>query len=126
MPEPPDLSSVVGCTVGRVCLDYQVTLSIASTAGVYGERVDALLVVESPFTVTTAGEPQRVVPSEKNGLEATLGLLHREVTAVDVDADESLSLTLDGCVQIQVTRDPRYESWQISGRGVASWIAGPR
>jgi hypothetical protein len=125
MPEPPNLSPLVGCTVGRLCLDYQVTLLLASTDGVYGERVDALLVVESPFTIRGAGEPVQVVPSEKKGLEATLGLLHREVTQVAVGADESLSLTLDDSVQVQVPRDPDYEAWNITGRGVQGWIAGP-
>lgn len=125
MPEPPDLSPLVGCTVGRLSFDFQVTLSLASTDGVYGERVDALLVVESPFTITRAGDELQVVPGEQKGLEATLGLLHREVTHVTVGADESLSLTLDGGVQVRVPRDPHYEAWQLNGTGVQAWIAGP-
>jgi hypothetical protein len=125
MPEPPDLSPLVGCTVGRLCLDYQVTLSLASTDGVYGEGVDAFLVVESPFTITRAGEPLHVVPGEKQGLEATLGLLHRTITGAAVSADESLSLTFGGDEEVHVPRDPHYESWQITGRGVQGWIAGP-
>jgi len=126
MPEPPDLSPLVGCTIGRVCLDYQVTLTIASTDGVYGERVDALLIMESPFTVTRNGEPQQVDPNAKQGLEPTLDLLHREVTGVHVGADESLWLSLTGDMEIRVPRDPHYEAWQITGRGVQGWIAGPQ
>jgi hypothetical protein len=125
MPEPPDLSPLVGCTVGRLSLDHQVTLSLASTDGVYGERVEAHLVVGSPFTITATGEPLQVVPDAQTGLEATLGLLHREVTRASVGADESLSLTLDGSVHVYVSRDPQYEAWQIDGRGVQGWIAGP-
>jgi hypothetical protein len=125
MPERLNLSPLVGCTVGRLCLDYQVTLYIASTDGVYAERVDALLVVESPFTITRAGDPVQVNPSGKRGLEATLGLLHREITQVEVGADESLSLTLDDNAQVNVPPDAHYESWQITGRGVQGWIAGP-
>lgn len=125
MPELPDLSPLVGCTVGRVCLDYQVSLNLASTDGVYAERVDALLVVESPFTITCVGEPLHVVPSEMQGLEAILGLLHRTITGAAVSADESLSLTFDGDQEVHVPRDPHYESWQITGRGVQGWIAGP-
>jgi hypothetical protein len=125
MPAPPDLTPLVGCTIGRVCVDYQVTLSILSTEGVYGERVDALLIMESPFTVTRAGEVTQVDPNAKVGLDATLALLHQEVTGVQLGADESLSLSLAGDVEIHVPRDPHYEAWQVTGRGVQGWIAGP-
>ena len=125
MPEPPDLSALTGCVVGRVSLDYQVSLLLASTDGIHGERVDALLVIESPFTITRGGRQLHVEPNAKRGLEATLGLLHRAITAASISADESLSLTLDGEQEIHVPRDPNYEAWQISGRGIQGWIAGP-
>jgi hypothetical protein len=126
VPEPPDLSPLVGCTISRVSLDYQVTLTIASTDGVYGQRVDALLIIEAPFTVTRGGDSHLVDPNEKLGLEATLDLLHREVTDTEVAADESLSLTVTGDLKIHVPRDPHYEAWQVTGRGIQGWIAGPQ
>lgn len=125
MPQLPDLSPLIGCTVGQVCLDYRVSLNLANTDGIYAERVDALLVVESPFTITGFGEPVRVDPNEKQGLEAAIGLLHRTITGVAVSRDQSLSLTFEGGQEVNVPRDPHYESWEITGRGVQGWIAGP-
>jgi hypothetical protein len=126
MPSLPDLSPLIGCTIGRVCLDYQVTLSVLSTDGAYGQRVDALLIMESPFTVTRGGDAQQVDPNEKLGLPATLDLLHRQVTAVEVATDQSLSLSLSDDVRVHVPRDPHYEAWQVTGHGVQAWIAGPQ
>jgi hypothetical protein len=125
VPTPPDLTPLVGCTVGRLSLDYQVTLLLASTDGVYGERVDALLVMGTSFTITRAGDVMHVHPSEQDGFAATLGLLHRDIVAVAVGPDESLSLTFNGDLAVHVPRDQHYESWQITGRGVQGWIAGP-
>ena len=80
--------------------------------------------VESPFTITRGGTASSVVPNEKKGLEATLGLLHQTITGASIGPDESLTLTLDDA-EVHVPRDPHYEAWQLSGRGVQAWIAGP-
>jgi hypothetical protein len=121
-----DLDPLVGCIVGQLSFDYRVTMNFASQDGVYGERVDALLVIENDFSVTSTGETTGVRPDTKSGYEAVLPLLHSTLVSAVVESDEALALTLSNNVRLRVSRGDLYESWSLSGRGVAGWISGPR
>jgi Family of unknown function (DUF6188) len=121
----PDLAPLVGCVVGQVAFDFKVTLSLASQDGIYAQRVDALLAIESDFTVTQHSESSDVSPGERRNYPAALPLLHQTVTDAAVDDDGSLSLSLTGGLEVHVPRDDHYEAWSLAGNGVTEWIAGP-
>ncbi|MGD9531415.1 MAG: DUF6188 family protein [Pseudonocardia sp.] len=122
----PDLDPLVGCIVGQLSFDFRVTMNLASQDGVYGDRVDALLVIENDFAVTSAGETTVVRPDVKAGYESVLPLLHTTLLSAEVELDEALALTFSNNVSLRVSRSDQYESWSLSGKGVAGWISGPR
>jgi uncharacterized protein YgfB (UPF0149 family) len=125
MSPAPDLAPLVGCVVGRLALDFQVTLYLASQDDVYAQRVDALLVVESNFNVTHRGDHSGVSPGEQLNYAALLPLLHQTIRRAAVDDDGSLALSLTDDLEVRVPRDDHYESWSLSGAGVTGWIEGP-
>lgn len=122
----PDLAPLVGCIVGQLSFDFRVTINFASQEGVYGERVDALLVIENDFSVTSPGATTEVRPDAKSGYAAVLPLLHSTVVSAVVESDEALALTFSNSVRLRVSRSDHFESWSLSGRGVTGWISGPR
>jgi hypothetical protein len=126
MTQPPDLAPIVGCVVGNLGLDYRVSLNLASQDPPhYGERVDALLVIEAPFEIFRAGTRYNVDPSAVAGYERAVPLLHSTIEEAEVGQDQSLRIKFSGDQTVHVPRSPHYEAWQISGRGVSGWIAGP-
>jgi hypothetical protein len=122
----PDLSPLIGCVVGQVAFDFQVTLNLASQDGVHAQRVDALLAIGSDFTVTRNGDPTEVGPEARLNYAAVLPLLHETILAAAVETDGSLAISFTGDLHIRVPRSDHYESWSLAGPGVAEWIAGPR
>jgi hypothetical protein len=122
----PDLSPLVGCVVGRLDLDYRVGFNLASQDPPrYGERVEALLVVEAPFLVIRGGNQYEVNPDAVTGYEQTLALLHSTVLKVDVKPDQALDIEFSGDQTLRVEAPSSYEAWELSGKGVPGWIAGP-
>jgi len=126
MTPAPDLDPLIGCIVGQLSFDFRVTMNFASQDGVYGDVVDALLVIENDFTVTSAGDTTVVRPDAKSGYEAVLPLLHSTLVSAVVESDEALALTFSNSVNLRVQRSDQYESWSLSGKGVTGWISGPR
>ena len=122
----PDLDPLVGCIVGQLSFDFRVTMNLASQDGLYGERVDALLVIESDFTVTSPDGTTDVRPGATTGYGAVLPVLHSTLVGVVVEMDEVLTLTFSDNVTLRVSRSGQHESWSLSGRGVSGWISGPR
>jgi len=127
MPQPPELTPLVGCTVGRLTLDYQVGLLLASQGPgeVYAARVSAFLTIGGTFQLTRAGHAQVVTPDDTDNYQATVGLLHASVMDARIGTDESLTMAFSGDQLLHVPRDPAFESWEIQGRGVRGWLAGP-
>ena len=121
---PPDLAPLTGCIVGHILLDYRVSLGLASQDGKYGERVDAILVIGAPFEVSSDRATERVTPDDTANYAAVLPLLHATVADAIIASDESLRVSFENGFSLTVPRHQHYESWEISGRGVAGWIAG--
>lgn len=76
--------------------------------------------------MTSKGGTTDVRPDAKTGYEAVLPLLHSTLVSADVESDEALTLTFSNALALRVSRSNQYESWSLSGRGVAAWISGPR
>jgi hypothetical protein len=124
---PPDLTPLVGCIVGRLTLDYQVTLMLASQGPgeAYAARVDAHLTIGAAFQLTRAGRTHVITPDATGNYQAVVGLLHATVSGARIGTDESLVMSFSGDQLLRVPRDPAFESWEISGRGIRGWLAGP-
>ncbi|MCM3820511.1 DUF6188 family protein [Streptomyces sp. DR3-1] len=58
-------------------------------------------------------------------LAPLLGLFARTVTEVQVTGAGALTLAFDDGTLLRVDPDPDYESWALTGRGIASVLVGP-
>jgi hypothetical protein len=118
---PPNLDPLVGCLVTRVGLDYQVRLLLLS------DDVAAELVIETSFTLSTPDGTWTVSPDDAGNYDRTPLLLRQTVEAVELTADEVLTLDLTAGRRVRVALDPGgYESWNLTGRGIAEWTAVKR
>lgn len=123
----PDLAPLIGAEVTRISFDYQVTLLLADVEPSGRPRVEAVLVIGTPFTVAapdSAATPVTIDPNTGGHLATVLDVLHSTVEATCVEGDESLTLVIGGFT-VHVPRDHRHESWQLEGDGVDNWLAGP-
>ncbi|MEU8409502.1 DUF6188 family protein [Micromonospora sp. NPDC048842] len=119
-------ASLIGCHVDRTAFDYQVRLSFSALDPDEGYRVDADLVIETPFLLRDrAGEWHELDPGSGSALAPALDLFRRAVTAVEIRAKGALHLTFDEGLQLHVGPHPRYESWSLTGTGVEPVTVGP-
>lgn len=126
-------TALVGARVERTAFDHQVRLVLrrtdpASAAGAVdgAGAVDAELVVETPFLFRSpAGGWLGLVPGSGVSLAPVLGLFERSITSVEVGDRGTLTLGFTDGAGLRVPPDPRFESWHLTGRGVAPVTVGP-
>jgi hypothetical protein len=119
-------TALAGCRVERTAFDYQVRLSLIALAPDEGYRVDAELVIETPFLLRdTAGEWHELDPGTGSRLAPVLDLFMRTITAVEVRDHGALALTFDDGSELFAGPDYQYESWHLSGHGVDGITVGP-
>ncbi|MFG1992902.1 DUF5984 family protein [Actinoplanes sp. NPDC048988] len=110
----------------RTTFDYQVRLSLSALGPAQNHRVDAELVIETPFLLSDrAGRRHKLDPGSGAALAPALDLFQRTVTAVDIRADGALHLTFGEGFQLSVAPHPDYESWSLTGTGVTPITIGP-
>jgi hypothetical protein len=119
-----DFGALVGCEVRRVCLDYQVTLTLVD--GPYQqERVNAGLQIEAPFTYKAEdGVSYEIEPGEVTTLGPVVNLFKLTVQAANFDG-RTLTIDFENGARIEVATLSHYESWNLTGAGVPGYIAGP-
>jgi hypothetical protein len=115
--EVADLSPLVGTEVRQLRLDYQVTLLLVDGPNDQ-ERASGLLQIETPFRLETDGQTWTVVPSDKSTHAPVCHLVHLTVVLAEMDDDGRLRLRFSDGSALTVERDPRYESWNLTGSGV--------
>ena len=71
----PDLTPPTGSEVRSVCFDYSVTLSFAGQDQAGEQRIDATMVIGTPFTISSDDAAPSVVPDTGESFAAVLGLL---------------------------------------------------
>ena len=119
-------TALIGCHVGRTAFDYQVRLSFSALDPDEGYRVDAELVIETPFLLGDRdGEWHELDPGAGSSLAPALDLFGRTVTAVEIRGKGALHLTFDDGAQLHVGPHPQYESWDLTGTGVEPVTVGP-
>ncbi|SNY66360.1 DUF6188 family protein [Paractinoplanes atraurantiacus] len=119
-------TALIGCRVDRTAFDYQVRLSLSALDPGGTHRVDAELVIETPFLL---GDPHgrwhKLDPGTGAALAPALNLFQRTVTGVKVRADGALHLTFDEGFQLCIDPHTDYESWSLSGTGIEPVAVGP-
>ncbi|MFD3949239.1 hypothetical protein G6W47_12985 [Streptomyces sp. CAI-21] len=119
-------TELTGSRVTRTAFDHQVRLSFTGHEPDGRVRVDGELVVETPLLLTDAsGRQSSLTPGSGVALAPLLGLFARTVTEVQVTGAGALTLAFDDGTLLRVDPVPDYESWALTGRGIASVLVGP-
>jgi hypothetical protein len=119
-------SALTGCQVWRTSFDYQVRLTLVAKDAGEGYRVDAELVIESPFLLRDAtGELHELDPGTGVNLAPVLGLFTTTVTTVEILDRGTLAIGFDDGAELHVSPHPQFESWHLSGHGVDDILVGP-
>lgn len=119
-------TELVGCEVHRIMFDHQVRICLVGLDPDEGYRVDAELVIETPFLLRDAGsEWHELDPGTGSAVAPVLDLFNDTVTTVEVNDRGALHLTFTDTAEIFVGPDARYESWHLTGHGVTPITVGP-
>lgn len=119
-------ATLVGSTVDRTAFDYQVRLSFSALDPVEGYRLDAELLIETPFLLCdAAGDWHELDPGTGSSLAPVMDLFRRTVTSVEIRDRGALHLTFDDGAELHVGPDRQYESWRLTGTGVEPITVGP-
>ncbi len=119
-------TALAGCQVWRTAFDYQVRLTLIARHPDEGYRVDAELVIETPFLLCdVSGEWHELDPGTGSRLAPVLDLFMKTVGTVEVRDRGALAVTFDDGCELFVGTDPQYESWRLCGDGVDDVLVGP-
>jgi hypothetical protein len=119
-------TALIGCEVWRTSFDHQVRLLLVAPSPGGGHRVNAELVIESPFRLRDpTGTWHELEPGAGARLAPVLDLFQTTVTAVEVGDHGALTLGFAAGRQLFVAPDPQFESWQLAGVGVKGILVGP-
>jgi hypothetical protein len=106
-------TELIGCEVWRTAFDYQVRLTLVARGADEGYRVDAELVIETPFQLRdAAGEWHEVDPGSVDTLRPVLRLFMSTVATVDVGDRGALTIEFEDGHGLLSARTPH------SSRGV--------
>jgi hypothetical protein len=107
--------SFQGVGIGRVALDYQVTLHIGSDS----------VVIESPFAVIDGDESTVNVPGDPSNLETVASLLHAVCTRLEMKHSGHLVITLADSRRLAIDPSEDFEAWQVFVRGSNMVVCTP-
>jgi hypothetical protein len=115
-----DLRAIEGAEVSAITLDYRVSLLLIDP--VDPQRLGASLILGVPF----AYRDSKVDAEDPSTMADCWRLLRRTIVAASADPDLNLSVSFDDGSSLQVDRNERYESWELTGSGVQGVLVGPR
>jgi uncharacterized protein DUF6188 len=119
-------TTLIGCRVDRTAFDYQVRLSLVCLDSDEGYRVDAELVIQTPFLLCDpAGEWHELDPGTGSGLAPVLDLFRKTVSTVEIRGPGALHLTFNDGTELHISPHDQYESWTLTGTGVDPITIGP-
>jgi len=119
-------TALIDCQVGRTSFDYQVRLSLIGRDPDEGYRVDAELVIETPFLLRDAnGEWHELDPGTGSSLAPVLNLFEKTITTIEISDRGALSVSFDDGAELFVGPHAQFESWHLSGHGTDPILVGP-
>jgi uncharacterized protein DUF6188 len=119
-------TALIGCQVWRTAFDHQVRLTLVARDTNEGYRVDAELVIETPFLLRDAtGEWHELDPGTGVDLAPVLGLFTKTVTTVEIRGQGTLAIGFADGAELFVSPHSQFESWHLAGHGVDETLVGP-
>jgi hypothetical protein len=118
-----DLRAIEGAEVSAITLDYRVSLLLIDPVDPHhSQRLGASLILGVPF----AYRDSKVDAEDPSTMADCCRLLRCTIVAASADPDLNLSVSFDDGSSLQVDRNERYESWELTGSGVQGVLVGPR
>lgn len=118
--------ALVGATVERTAFDWQVRLSLIAREPDEGCRLDAELVLETPFLLRdAAGQWHELDPGTGAHLAPVLDLFGKKITELVVSDQGALTLGFDDGAGLSASPHAQYESWSVHGTGIEPVQVGP-
>ena len=119
-------ATLVGAMVNRTAFDWQTRLSLSALDPNEGYRLDAELVIETPFLLRSAdGQWHEMDPGTGAAQAPVLDLFTKTITKLQIGDHGALTLDFDDGAQLFVGPHPQYESWSLTGTGVTPITIGP-
>ncbi|MFI1400378.1 DUF6188 family protein [Streptomyces sp. NPDC020681] len=119
-------TALIGSRVERTSFEYQVRLNLSALDPDEGYRLDAELVLETPFLLRDAiGDWHELDPGTGARLAPVLALFGQSITAVDVQGRGALAIEFEDSAGLWIGPDPQFESWHLAGHGVDGVTVGP-
>lgn len=112
----PDLRSLVGCQVTRICLDHQVHLLLAGHDEAGRKSVSATLLVECAMTLTHRDQSVAVNPDTAAGYDWLTRILRLIVASINVEPDGTLEMHFTEGTSLTAVPDPHLRHGHSPGR----------
>jgi Family of unknown function (DUF6188) len=111
---------LLGLTVTKISVDYQLSLLLGS---------ESWVVLECPFRLSqgAAGEsdPQEMLDPGRQAVAAALALFGAKVISAVAFKTGSLRLVFDNGLHLSCRADPSFEAWQVTGPGGWRFVSMP-
>jgi hypothetical protein len=112
---PEALAALAGCMVTRFVVDDALTIGLNAAGR------EASLRIDGEGELERGGAVHRFSPdADPTGIGPVLGLLHRRVAAVALEAGGRLALRFDGGATLAALPDEHAVSWRVEHAGGAS------
>ncbi|MQY25508.1 DUF6188 family protein [Nocardia aurantia] len=119
-------TALVGATVERVAFDWQTRLLLVARNPDTRYRVNAELVIETPFVLRDAdGLPHELEPGTGSAQSSMLDLFTKTITDLHIGDRGALTLHFDNGAQLSIDPHPGHESWNLAGTGIDGILIGP-
>ncbi len=118
-------AALIGSHVDRTAFDDQVRVSFCALDPNEGYRVDAELVIETPFFLRDRDGAWHELDPAPDPASRPLNLFRHIVTAIEIRGHGALHLTFKDGAELHVGPHPQYESWRLTGIGVEPIRVGP-
>jgi hypothetical protein len=111
------LDQIVGRTVGRISIDYRLTLSLPPEDPAAPQPEAMHLAIGATFRfVTSRGAMHHLDPeATRSALGPVLDLVAQTVERASASEDGELSVGFSDGSSLTVDPDPSYEAWQLDG-----------
>jgi hypothetical protein len=119
-------TALTGSQVWRTAFDYQVRLTLIAHDPDEGYRVDAELVIETPFLLRdAAGEWHELDPGTGSRLAPALDLFMRTITTAEVRDHGALALTFEDGSELFAGPDHQFTSWHLPATASRTLLSDP-
>jgi hypothetical protein len=81
------------------------------------------VIIETPFTIRFPDRTVTCEPADVSSLKEAIPILHKPLSMLTAYRDGRLLVTFSDSTELDVSKHPHFESWQVHGKGEFQDIA---